>query len=344
MASPLLLRRFLDRLHFAVADLHWSVLGAAAATHALASWAMLAVAGEEKLTPASAYIYWYATTAFTVGYGDLSPQTAAGRLLTAAFIFPGAIAIFTTIVAKTLNGLANFWRRRRNGKGDYRRMSETIVLVGFDPSRTPKMIDELHADLGGRSRIVLLTHKELADPDPRAIYVRARSLTAHDDLTRAGVQNASRIAVFADTDAETLAAALAVAAQAQSAHIVAYFQDRDSAHLLALHCPRVECIVSPGPELVMRSVQDPGASRVLSALISQLDDSATLFSLRWPADRRATFREAAQRFLDEDATLLAWQGADDLAPSFHIKDNMEVGAGARLFYVAERRLAGFQEA
>ena len=196
MASPLFLRRLINRLHLAVADVHWSVLAVAASAHAGASWMLLTAVGEEKITSPASFLYWYATTAYTVGYGDLSPQTDAGRLITATFVFPGAIAIFTTMVAKTLNGLGNFWRRRRSGKGDYRRMIETIVLVGFDPERTPKMIDELHADLASGQHIVLMTRKELVEPDERIIYVRARSLTGKEDLRRAGVPTASRVAIF----------------------------------------------------------------------------------------------------------------------------------------------------
>ena len=343
MALPILLRRALDRMHLAVAELRWWVLASAITAHGAASWALLDAAGEEKITGPTSFLYWYATTAYTVGYGDLSPQTDAGRLVTAAFVFPGAIAGFTTVVAKSLNSMGEFWRRRRTGRGDYRGMTDTIVLIGFDPERTPKMIDELHAEAGAR-RIVLMTRKELSDPDPRVIYVRARSLTAPEELRRAGVHNAQRVAVVSNSDAETLAAALAVTGLTDHAHIVCYFEDYDSAHLLQLHCPRVEIVVSPGPELVVRSVQDPGASRVLSALISHLDDSATLFSLEWPKGPSLTFREAAERFLDRSATLLAWQGVDDREPSFNTRGDAEIAAGARLYYVAERRIASLTEA
>jgi voltage-gated potassium channel len=322
----------------AVAELHWWVLAAAAAGHASLSWLILTLDGESKIVGPVDFLYWYATTAYTVGYGDLSPQTSAGRLATAIFVFPGAIAIFTTIVAKSLTAMGDFWRRRREGRGDYRRMTETTVVIGFIPDQTPKMIDELHAEGGGK-RVVLFTRKELAEPDARILYIRARALTDPNELRRAGVHNARRVAIYTDNDPDTLAAALAVSGINETAHVVCYFQDHHAANLLKLHCPQVEAIIAPGPEMVVRAVQDPGASRVLSALISHLDDSATLYCAEWHSDRAATIDEAAKRLHEKDATLLAWQAAGDEQPSFDVRSRADLPAGARLFYVAQRRLA-----
>ncbi len=338
MSFVILLRRAADRLHFAVAELHWWVLAAAAAAHASASWLILALDGEAKIIAPVEFLYWYATTAYTVGYGDLSPQTSAGRLATAIFVFPGAIAIFTTIVAKSLTAMGDFWRRRREGRGDYGRMTDTTVLIGFIPEQTPKMIDELHAEASG-GRVVLITRKEIADLDERVLYIRARALTDPAELRRAGVPSARRVAIYTDNDPDTLAAALAVSGINETAHVVCYFQDHHAAELLRLHCPQVEAIIAPGPELVIRAVQDPGASRVLNALISHLDESATLFCAEWRGGSAATINEAAKRLHAKDATLLAWQAADAVQPSFDVRSGADLPVGARLFYVAQRRLS-----
>lgn len=325
-------------MHFAVAELHWWVLASAATVHAGLSWLILALDGEAKIVSPVEFFYWYMTTAYTVGYGDLSPQTPAGRIATAIFVFPGAIAIFTTIVAKSLAAVGDFWRRRREGRGDYGRMTDTTVVIGFVPDQTPKMIDELHAEAYG-GRVVLVTRRELSDPDERVLYIRARALTDPAELRRAGVPNARRVAVYTDNDPDTLAAALAVSGINQTAHVVCYFQNHHAADLLRLHCPQVEVIIAPGPELVVRAVQDPGASRVLSALISHLDASVTLYCAEWRGDRVSTIDEAAKRLHAKDATLLAWQAADAAQPSFDVRSQADLPAGARLFYVAQRRLA-----
>jgi voltage-gated potassium channel len=333
-----LLRRFLERTYYAIGEMRWWVLALCVIAHAILSFEFMQAAGEDKLSQPVDFIYWYATTAYTVGYGDLSPQTTAGRMVTAFFVFPGAIAAFTTIVAKALNGVASLWRRRQSGKGDYSHMDETILLIGFDPERTPRMIDELHADLSHRHRLVLMTRRELTDPDPRVRYVRASSLTSAADLRRAGAETAKRIAIYADSDEQTLAAALAVGALNKTAHVVCYFVHPEGAELLRHHCPDMECIVAAGAELVARSVSDPGASHVLSALISHLDRSATLFSFEWPSGRTATYANVASSLLEKGATLLATQrkGAPD--PAFNPGAEAVIKGGDRVYYVADRRV------
>lgn len=334
----LMVRRVLQRAYHAVLHVRVWVLGVAVVAHAFASFEIMRAVGEGKLSQPVDFIYWYATTAYTVGYGDLSPQTDAGKLFTALFVFPGAIAAFTTIVAKILGGIAEVWRLRRMGRGNFSRMTESIILIGFDPERTPRMIDELYADPLHHHRLVLVTRKTLDNPDPRARYVQAQSLTSADDLRRAGVPTAHRIAVYADTDEQTLAAALAVAALNKTAHVVCYFAHPDSAELLRHHCPNMECIVAAGAELVARSVRDPGASYVLSSLISHLDRSATLFSLEWPKGVATTYGSVTNSLLGKGATVIATQTGGSREPLFHPGMEAVIEGGDRIYYVAEHRV------
>jgi voltage-gated potassium channel len=334
------LARLFDRAFHAMADLHWTMLVLLIAVHATVTWLLLALAGEAKLQEASAFLYWYATTAYTVGYGDLSPQTATGRLVTALWVFPGAIAAFTTVVAKVLGAIGDIWRLRRAGKGDYSKMTASIVLIGYHPARTPKMIDELCADLSPDQTLVLLTRQALTDLDGRIRYVQSESLTSTAALTRAGVPQASRVLIFTDSDSDTLSATLAAAALVPpTAHVVCHFEDEDHARLIDQHCPEVEVILSAGPQLVARACKDPGASQVISALTSHLDEGATLFSLAWGAEPPRPFGALARRLLEGGATLLAIQSARDTTPTFNPPMDRLVEDGDRLFYVASARVA-----
>lgn len=327
-----------DRAFHAMADMHWRMLGGLILFHAVSSWLLLAIAHEAELHDPLTFFYWYATTAYTVGYGDLSPQGVGGRLVTALWIFPGAIAAFTTVVAKVLAGIGDIWRARRSGKGDYSRMTDTILLVGYHPVRTPKMVEELCAELNRSQTLVLLTRQVVAGVDPRIRYVQTESLTSTTGLTRAGAAKASRILVHASNDADTLTATLAVSAMApDAAHIVCFFDDADSARLLAQHCPKVEIVLSSAPEMLARAARDPGSSQVISALTSHLDEGATLFSLKWTGAGRSV-GDLTHRFLQHRATLLAHQpdGAD--SPRFNPSPETGVEQGDRLFYVSAARL------
>ena len=99
------------------------------------------------------------------------------------------------------------------GLGNYDEVKSAIVLIGYDPDRTPHMIDEIITSSDISNDIVLMTRKELDHVDPRYRYIRATSLTSASDLTRAGVPNAAKVVIFSWSDEETLAAALAVTAR-----------------------------------------------------------------------------------------------------------------------------------
>jgi len=331
--------RVFDRAYHAMADLHWPLLLLLIAVHLVSTWGLFLLVGETELTSPSTFIYWYATTAYTVGYGDLSPQGDLGRLITALWVFPGAIAAFTTIVAKLLAAIGEVWRIRRSGKGDYSKMHQSIVLIGYHPARTPKMIEELCHDMAAGQTLVLVSSQPVSDIDARVRFVQADTLTSTAALMRAGVGTASRVLVFTNNDSDTLSATLAAAAMASAdAHIVCYFEDEDHARLIDQHCPEVEVVLSAGPEMVARACKDPGASQVISALTSHLDPAATLFSLKWPDGAARPFGEIARTLLDESATLLAIQPIQDNTPTFNPPSDKPVYPGDRLYYVAAHRV------
>jgi voltage-gated potassium channel len=334
------LKTWLVRLYHAISDLTWWVLLAVLLAHMAATWLLMYFVGEEpEFERLPTFIYWYATTASTIGYGDVTPKTDSGRLINALFVYPGAIAIFTTIVAKFIANASDRVRRARIGMGDYRELKHAIVLVGYDRQRTPRMLDELSADAEVGQQIVLLTRQEFENSDPRVRYVRARSLTSLDDLRRAGVPDAERVIVFAGSDNDTLAAGLAIANLNRAGHIVCYFEDEEIARLLTSHCGNVEVVMAPAVELVVRAVKDPGSSQLLSDLVSHTDAGMTLFSMPWAGAQPIAFRALADRLIGQGAVLVSYRaaGAAGRQGGFRFAEG-EVGPGDRLFYIAGQRL------
>jgi len=335
------LKAWLLRLYHAISDLTWWVLLAVLIAHMAGTWLLMHFVGEEpEFERLPTFIYWYATTASTIGYGDVTPKTDAGRLINALFVYPGAIAIFTTIVTKFIAGASDRVRRARIGMGDYRELRQAIVLVGYDRQRTPRMLDELCADAEAGQQIVLLTRQEFENTDPRLRYVRARSLTSLDDLHRAGVPEADRVIIFAGSDNDTLAAGLAIANLNRRGHIVCYFDDEEIARLLTSHCGNVEVVMAPAVELVVRAVKDPGSSQLLSDLVSHTDQGKTLFSMAWTGAQPIAFRALADRLMGQGAVLVSYRAAAAAGQPgpFRFAEG-EVGPGDRLFYIAGQRLS-----
>jgi voltage-gated potassium channel len=331
---PFSLNALLRRLYLAASELHWGVMLALLLGHMTLSYLALQVAGEPDLRSPIAFIYWYLTTASTIGYGDLSPKSDAGRMVAAFLVMPGAVALFTAALARAFAGLASMWRRRRAGLGDYSEVSGLVVLVGYDRDRTPRMIAEITADRGAQE-IVLVATDEMEVDDPTYRFVRAASLTAPADLKRAGVERAARVVVYAGSDAETLAATLAVTALNRGGHVVCFLRDPDTARLLNAHCPSVEVVLTPTVELVVKALSDPGSSRLIAQLASHTDEGATLYATIAPSAGR--FDDLAQDLRARGAVLIATCAAGDNCPRFNLE--APIAAGDRLFYVAKQRVA-----
>lgn len=338
-AMPDRFRAFLRSLYLEIAFVTWRAIALLLALHVAASWLLFAVAGEASAGDPLAWLYFYATTATTVGYGDISPQTPVGRLATVLWLYPGAIALFGATLTKAGGGLLSVWNRRINGMGDYSGLSGHSVLVGYHPHRTPRMIDEMLAT-DPHTQIVLISRKIERNPDTRIAFVRADGLTNAGDLRRAGVAGAARIAIYGDDDEQTLAAALAVSAQAgPQAHLVCYFDSPGSAALLKPLGRPIETVVSTSVEHVVRALLDPGAGQILAMLSSAMTD-ATVLSLKLPPDAPTMSLASLSDHLHRkvQATLIGFRD-DDGRPMLNPSPDLEAGPGDVIYYIRDRRLA-----
>lgn len=324
-----------SRVRAKVGRLDWDVFGFFVLGHMGITWAGFVLAGEDHLTGFANFVYYYATTASTIGYGDLSPQGPAGRLFAAAWLFPGSLIIFTLFLSKVMATLGASWRKRMEGYGEYSRDHGSIVLVGWDPHRTPAMIAEIHAGKDADRKLVLVADSPHGVDPTKVAFVLAPDLSRRDDLLRAGVAHAHSVAVYTGDDDTTLAAALAVASLAPSAHLVAYFERQDRADLLKAHTHAV-CVVDQSAEVVVREMQDPGVASLFTDL-SSARSHASVFSLPKEATDDATVGEAFQALRRLQATLLGVKQDGGEAPAFTLPDGTPL-AGRRVYYIADARV------
>jgi len=76
--------------------------------------------------------YWSIVTITTLGYGDITPLTTGGRVITAALIISGlsVIAFFTSIIVASFNEKMNEFQQQRI-KGSIEKFQNSIILCGF---------------------------------------------------------------------------------------------------------------------------------------------------------------------------------------------------------------------
>ena len=337
-----ILYRLIHRFNSLLLSVNWMALTLLVSGYFLSSWALLWLAGERNIAAPDVFWYFYMVTATTVGYGDYSPATAFGRAVVSFWVMTGGISLFAAVIGKVTQFLIALWRKRMQGHGDYSELEAHVVIIGWHEDRTRHMVEQI---LGDKRRvpkdIVLCSNKDMDNPLPdHARFVRSESLTASDVIHRAGVTGASRVIIYGDNDEQTLAAGLAVSATKTRAHIVAHFDADEVAQLLKAHCPQVECTSNISLELIVRSAQDPGSSRIQNQLLSTLT-GPTQYCIEIPA----SFAGCSYRTLfyalkeQHDATafgIAQTRTGDDL--ELNPGNSARVSGGQFIYFMAPERI------
>ena len=283
MASWIKLRRLMLR-HFS--ESRWYTIVLITLIYALMSWSLLSAAGEQALISQVEFVYWLAVTASTVGYGDLSPVTTAGKVIVALFVIPVGLSIFAMVIGRIAAWVSDQWKKGLTGMKTLH-INNHILVIGWNEKKTMLLLDLLlkeREDLAVKPDIVLCVKADINNPLPGQIeFVHVESFNSDIDMDRACVADAGVILIDNPSDDVTLTTALYCTKRNPDAHQVAYFSDDSLVSLLQTHCPNVECTPSVAVEMLAKSVFDPGSSMLHHDLIS-VDAGQAQFSVSLPED------------------------------------------------------------
>ncbi|MFC0039052.1 ion channel [Actinomadura rayongensis] len=301
-----------------------------------ASWPLMALAepaGSEIVRPET-YWWYFVVTASTVGYGDVSPSSAAGRVV-GVLVIVGGIAALTTVFARLATLLEQARGRRMQGAVTVD-VSDHFVVLGYTPGRTEAMVDELLADHA--RKVVLCAWDDVPAhpmPDRDVLFVRG-DLTDDDVLRRAGVQRAHSVLIDARDDNEALAVAVTADHVAAGAHMVVALRDISRAQQMHYVDEKLQCVQWHSPRMITEELKDPGLSEVYTELMSH--GGADTYSVRLPESLGAVPVEHCQTVLGRTygATMLAARAGDVLLvnPSWQT----DIPATSIIYYVGPRRL------
>lgn len=325
----------------------WPALAMLAFFHAVLVWLLLYQAGELELTQdLSRYFYFYVVTISTVGYGDFSPQTVAGEWITAlALIIPG-LGLFGSLLGKLVTTLSHFTRRAMLGEQDFYHLKDHIIIFGWNPPRTRRIIELILGDKKRRNRRILLAVTDEIEhpfPDNNIVdFIRLESYTDEQQLARCAIQESSKIIIDSSRDDQTLTIALSTGSllgKDSPCHISAYFEDQSKANLLTTHMPYVESSCNRAAEILTRSMQDPGSSRLYEQLLDTLQGT-TQFSLDVPPSVNLPFGDLFHYFKTTLQVTLIGVATDRNSAALELNPALsrEVQGGEVLYYIAQHRI------
>lgn len=331
---PFVLSRLIRRLGRARI---WVVPTLIIVTVFFTSWPLMVLAepASNTITAGENYWWWFLVTASTVGYGDFFPTTVGGHLV-GVYVIIGGIVTLTTLFTRIAVAIENAKGQRMKGQLELE-MSDHLVVVGYTPGRTERLIEEIAAD--GEQAVALCAWEDVAEnpmpAHPNLGFIRG-DLAEESVLRRAGVHRAARVLIDARDDNEALAVTVAVTHVNPEAHTVVTLRDMSRAHNFAYVDDDVRCVQWHSPRLATEELQDPGIATIYADLMSH--GGRNTYSTPLPESLANTkfgdFQEAmGRRFI---TTVLAVQHAGTiLNPGW----DTPLPEGAVLYYVGERRLS-----
>jgi voltage-gated potassium channel len=238
---------------------HIALLLSAAVGCVLVGGALFAVT---QHLPVTTGWYWAITTATTVGYGDVTPHNASGRVV-ASLVMLTTIPLLAAVFALVTGSAAAAGVRRvlamrdRFPSGDYR------LVLGFNPT-VPAIVEEL---VQAGVPVVLA-----ADIDPAKVHEKVHIVrgdpTQPGTIRAARPENAQSAFITGDSDGDVLVTAVLLRKQAPGLLAVALV--RSSSVREALREIGIQQTLSAG-ELIARTLaktmEAPHAGDMLAELV-----------------------------------------------------------------------------
>ncbi len=303
----------------------------------LTSWPLMVLVepASNAITAPENYWWYFVVTAATVGYGDQFPVSAGGHVV-GAYVIIGGIVTLTMLFTRVSTVLDNAKGRRMKGQVQTD-MSGHLVIIGYTPGRTERLVDEYTAE--GRTQVVLCAWDEVPEnPMPGrgdVEFVRG-DLADEQVLRRAGVHRAARILVDARDDNEALALTVAAMHVNPDVHAVVTLRDMTAARNLSYVDPDVSCVQWHSPRLVTEELEDPGISQVYADLMT-FGGRNTYSAPLPPALGEVSFGQVQERLgRTHAATVIAVRRNGVIIDP---RWDTTLAGDAVLYYVGERRLS-----
>lgn len=220
------------------------------------------------------WLWWSIVTLTTVGYGDITPTSAPGRLIGILLMFCG-IGILSMLTATIASYLVDLRLRKDRGMGSFD-LHDHIILCHWD-HRTGEILKELRSDRRtAASPIVLIAEVDSKPVDDDLLHF-VRGKVNEETLRRSGIERAATVVILGDSrldvesrDAQVVLATLTVETLNADAYtIVEVVEEENVQHCVRARADEVIVAHQLSSSLTASAAIDHGLSKVVSELLSQ---------------------------------------------------------------------------
>ena len=232
--------------------------------------------------------YWWAiVTMTTVGYGDFSPATPAGRIFAVLIMFIG-ISLVSLLTASISSIFVA--QKIREGKGlEQLNLNNHLILCGWNPNGG-RILDSIQ-HLSNSKKLELVLINEMNEEDVTQLKNRYQQLdinfvagdfTQEEILNKANIFEANTVIVIPNTtgsevatyDEKTIFATLTIKSMDPSIRVVAYLLDRENlTHIKRADADEVVVGDDFSAHILASHVVDPGIPQIANQLIESNSNS-----------------------------------------------------------------------
>ncbi len=228
--------------------------------------------------------WWAIVTASTLGYGDIVPHTAAGRVLGVSITLLG-IAVTSLFSASLASLYVQRNSRRRRGLMNFPKLKNHLVICGWKPQintllqdmleNNPELLDE---DIVLISNIESHTFETIIEEEQlRGLRFIRGDYFSEVCLARAHVQRSRKVIVLADShesktpaeaDAKTVLAVLKIKGISRDIYTCAELLDpKYEDYLRRSFCNEIILVRDASRQLLVASTRNEGMSHVIQELL-----------------------------------------------------------------------------
>ena len=284
-------------------------------------------------------VWWFFVTITTVGYGDISPGSSAGKVL-AIFVMLSGIGLaasgITFISTKVIDNRKKLIQGKKQLKSN-----NHIVILGFNSRIFYNLVEEIKSDkLHSSMDIVLCANEIEENPMPDKIsFVKG---IVHSDLvmTKANIAKAKHIIIPGKDDHENILATLAVYSINKSAHIVVYLEDYENIKHIQRISPDISTVNPVSVPLIVQEMQDRGTLKLINDLLSNRIGSQ-IYRIHLPKQLNGiSFKNLFVFFKEKYQSTIIGIEKDDLI--LNPAMDLQIEGGEIIFFIAEERFENIE--
>ncbi|MGD6870637.1 ion channel [Sutcliffiella horikoshii] len=283
-------------------------------------------------------LWWTMTTVTTVGYGDVSPETVAGKIF-AMFLFIFGIGLIGVLIGKVVNLLSLYSKWKEHGKLTSKKTNH-FIFVGWT-EKTERAMSEILEE-NQNAQIVLIDSKKTNPCDLEIDYVQG---DASEDaiLLKANVLEAKSVTIFSDdliedaslSDGKTLLVASSVErlSKLHNKNIYTIVELRKEKSIPNFSHANVDEFVISGEtasRLMAKATLYNGSTHLFSQLTSRMHGDNIYEIAADPS--WITYKQAFHEILDKGATLLS--NGKDLNINRRLDE--KIPSGAKLYIICDK--------